>query len=124
MRIFASGHGKYLHRPRVSNLPACLPRPQPRSRTTLHLTSRVGEEKHYLHRMWCIVSWENLPAALGDDHLGADLMELLPQIVVLQLGLHARQHGATGHHKLWLCRCHVQRHHGRKGICKEEEIAC
>lgn len=55
VRIFASGHGKYLHRPRVSNLPACLPRPQPRSRTTLHLTSRVGEEKHYLHRMWCIV---------------------------------------------------------------------
>jgi len=47
-------------------------------------------------------------------------MELLPQIVVLQLGLHAGQGGAAGQHHLRLLVVgHVERQHRWEGIWKK-----
>lgn len=56
-----------------------------------------------------------LPAALCDDHFRANLMELLPELIVLQRHLYAGQRDARRHY-------HVPRHrygqHRGKGICE------
>lgn len=63
-----------------------------------------------------IFSSGSLPAALCNDHFRANLMELLPELVVLQRHLHAGQRDARGHY-------HVSRHrngqHRWKWICMD-----
>lgn len=58
----------------------------------IHATRHRNATPHFRTNQTSGRQMGYIPSALGDYHLGADLVEVLPHVLVLQAHLDARQH--------------------------------